>query len=388
MTAAPEPGLCRNCAHARVLRSARGSAFRRCGLHDRDPSYPKYPRLPVLRCAGHAPEDTEAAPMIRHHVLQTRTLRMHVAEQGEGPLVVLLHGFPESWYSWRHQLPALAAAGYRVVAPDQRGYGETERPEAIEAHDVVTLADDVIALLDALGERDAVVIGHDWGAPVAWHSALLHPSRVRAVAGMSVPYGGRPPQPPLARMREIFRDQFFYILYFQEPGVAEAELEADVHRSLRMFYYSASGDAPRAAAFAPHPKSAKLLDTMVDPPALPPWLTQRDLDYYAERFRISGFRGPLHWYRNFDRSWERTAALAGAVIEQPALFIAGERDPVLAWSGGQLERLPKVAPRLTESRVLPGCGHWVQQERPAEVNAALLRFLASLDGGERRSDTK
>jgi len=307
---------------------------------------------------------------------------MHVAEQGQGPLVLLLHGFPESWYSWRHQLTALAAAGYRAVAPDQRGYGDTDKPDAIEAYDVVTLADDVAALIDALGERQAVVIGHDWGAPVAWHAALLHPERVRAVVGMSVPYAGRPPGSPLARLQQTFEDIFFYILYFQEPGVAEAELQADVRRSLRTFYFSGSGDAPAGSAFSPHPKTAKLLDTMRDPAQLPAWLTETDLDYYTERFERGGFRGPLNWYRNFDRSWQRTEALAGKKVEQPALFIAGERDPVIAWSQRQLERMPQAVPHLRESVLLPGCGHWVQQERPAEVNAALLRFLGQLDADD------
>ncbi len=323
--------------------------------------------------------------MIQHRILQTRHLRMHVAEQGQGPLVLLLHGFPESWYSWRHQLTALAAAGYRAVAPDQRGYGDTDKPEAIEAYDVVTLADDVAALIDALGERQAVVIGHDWGAPVAWHAALLHPERVRAVVGMSVPYAGRPPGSPLARLQQTVADAFFYVLYFQEPGVAEAELQADVRRSLRTFYFSGSGDAPAGSAFSPHAKTAKLLDTMRDPAQLPAWLTEADLDYYTTRFERGGFRGPLNWYRNFDRSWQRTEALAGKKVEQPALFIAGERDPVIAWSQRQLERMPQAVPRLRETVLLPGCGHWVQQERPAEVNAALLAFLGQLgaDGSAR-----
>jgi pimeloyl-ACP methyl ester carboxylesterase len=223
-----------------------------------------------------------------------------------------------------------------------------------------------------------VVVGHDWGAPVAWHAALLHPDRVRAVVGMSVPYAGRPPSSPLARLQQTFKDIFFYILYFQEPGVAEAELQADVRRALRSFYFSASGDAPAGSAFSPHPSTAKLLETMREPEQLPPWLSEADLDYYTQRFERGGFRGPLNWYRNFDRTWERTAPLAGRKIEQPALFIAGDRDPVIGWSRRQLERMPEAIPHLQESLLLPGCGHWVQQERPAEVNAALLRFLARL----------
>jgi pimeloyl-ACP methyl ester carboxylesterase len=317
--------------------------------------------------------------MNRQRTLDTNGIRLQVTEAGEGPLVLLLHGFPESSHSWRHQLRALSEAGYHAVAPNQRGYGHSDRPHAIEAYDVVTLVDDAIGLIDTLGEKQAVVVGHDWGAPVAWNAALLHPDRVRAVAGMSVPYGGRPQGSPLAAFRAIFKDIFFYMLYFQEPGVAEAELEADVRRSLRTFYYSASGDAPAGGGTGPHPNTAKVLDTMRDCTTLPPWLTEADLDAFTEAFEHSGFRGPLNWYRNFDRSWKRTAALADRKIEQPATFIAGDRDPVIAMGRRQLERLPKIAPRLFESLLLPGCGHWVQQERPEEVNAALLRFLRTLD---------
>jgi pimeloyl-ACP methyl ester carboxylesterase len=366
-------GLCAGCEHLRRVRSARGSEFVLCARSALDPSFPKYPRLPVRQCKGYV-------PCVNHRTLQTQGIRLHVAEQGEGPLVLLLHGFPESWFSWRHQLPALAAAGYRVVAPDQRGYADSDRPEAIDAYDQVTLVDDMVGLLDALGEERAIVVGHDWGAPVAWHMALLHPERVRAVVGMSVPYGGRAQSPPLHKLEATFKDIFFYILYFQEPGVAEAELEADVRKSLRTFYYSASGEARAKVAFSPHPKSAKLLETMTDPTTLPPWLSEADLDYFTTQFERSGFRGPLNWYRNFDRTWERTAQLAGKKIEQPALFIAGERDPVMSWSKGALERMPGLIPNLRESLLLPDCGHWVQQERPEQVNAALLRFLAELGG--------
>jgi pimeloyl-ACP methyl ester carboxylesterase len=367
----PEIGLCLSCEHVQRVRSARGSDFLLCGLSRLDPRFPKYPRLPVRQCKGYV-------PCVIHRTLETRRLRLHVAEQGQGPLVLLLHGFPESWYSWRHQLPVLARAGYHVVAPDQRGYGSSDRPQAIDAYDQVTLVEDMVGLLDTLGEEQAIVVGHDWGAPVAWNMALLHPERVRAVVGMSVPHAGRPPSSPLARFKELFKNTFFYMLYFQEPGVAEAELEADVRRSLRMFYYSASGDAKPGSAFSPRDKSAKLLDTMADTETLPAWLTEADLDYFTAQFEQSGFRGPLNWYRNFDRTWERTAEIADKKIEQPALFIAGDRDPVLAWSRRQLERLPEIAPKLRASILLPGCGHWVQQERPAEVNSALLSFLEQL----------
>jgi pimeloyl-ACP methyl ester carboxylesterase len=365
-------GLCASCQHLRSVRSARGSDFVLCALSRVDPRFPKYPGLPVRQCSGYVPS-------VIHRTLTTNGIQLHVAEQGEGPLVLLLHGFPESWYSWRHQLPALAAAGYRVVAPDQRGYGASDKPHAIDAYDQVTLAADVAGLIDVLGEKQAVVIGHDWGSQVAWHTALLHPDRVRAVCGMSVPYGGRGSSSALGRMREVFKDNFFYILYFQEPGVAEAELEADVRKLLRMFYYSASGDAPPRSAFSLQKSSATLAASMADTDVLPAWLSEADLDYFTAQFEQSGFRGPINWYRNFDRTWERTAQLADKKIEQPALFVAGERDPVLAWSPQALPRMRELIPNLRETLIVPGTGHWVQQERPEEVNAALLRFLGQVN---------
>jgi pimeloyl-ACP methyl ester carboxylesterase len=314
-----------------------------------------------------------------HRTLETNGIHLHAMEQGQGPLVLLLHGFPESWYSYRHQMPVLAQAGYRVLAPDQRGYGDSEKPHAIEAYDIVSLANDAAGLIDAMGEKQAIVVGHDWGAQVAWHVALLHPERVRAVVGMSVPFGGRARSAPLARLKETFKDKFFYMLYFQEPGVAETELELDVQRSLRMFYYSGSGDASDGGAFTPHAASARLLDTMRDPDQLPAWLGEADLDYQTAQFERSGFRGPINWYRNFDRSWERSEQLAGKSIEQPALFITGKRDPVLRWSQRALARMPQFMPQLRETVLLPDCGHWVQQERPEAVNAALLKFLKQLE---------
>lgn len=315
---------------------------------------------------------------IQHRMIDAHGVRLHVAEAGQGPLVVLLHGFPESWYSWRHQLTALAAAGYHAVAPDQRGYGDSDKPYAVEAYDQVELAADVAALIDAFGERRAVVVGHDWGAPVAWHSALLHPDKVRAVVGMSVPYSGRPPVSPLTRMRELFRGIFFYMLYFQREGVAEAEFETDVRTSLRRMYLALSGEAPSEGAIALAPPDAAFLPTLWDDGSLPSFLRPEDLDYYVAQFEKSGFRGPLNFYRNFDRTHERTAAVAGAKVEQPALFLAGERDPVIALSQKQLERMPAVVTDLRGMHLFPGTGHWVQQEQPDATNAAILRFLSEL----------
>ena len=316
-------------------------------------------------------------PDVSHRTVQTNGIHMHIAEAGSGPLVLLLHGFPELWYSWRHQLPALAEAGYHAVAPDLRGYGSTDAPEAIESYSMLNMTADVAGLLDALGERQAAVVGHDWSAPIAWHCALLYPELVSAVAALSVPYLPRPPRPPIQLLRRAFADRFFYMLYFQEPGLAEAELDADTRRSLRVFMYQASGDAPRVPAAAwRKPANAKLLDGMTDPEKLPAWLREEDLDYYAREFERTGFRGGLNRYRNMDRDWEELAHLANAKVEQPALFIAGGRDGVLAFS--RLEPMKANVPKLRKVVILPGCGHWTQQERPAEVNAELIEFLRGL----------
>ncbi len=306
----------------------------------------------------------------------TNGIRMRIADEGAGPLVLLLHGFPESWYSWRHQLPALAAAGFRAVAPDQRGYGGSDAPQAIKEYDISHLVDDAVGLLDALDEGQAVVVGHDWGAPVAWHCALLRPERFRAVAALSVPYVGRSPSPPLEMFRALAGEHFFYIVYFQQPGVAERELEGDVRDTMRRFLYAASGDVTEPLDFWRKPKTAKFLDGLPNPQKLPPWLTETDLDYFTAEFRRTGFRGGLNWYRNLDRNWRLTAELVEAKVTQPALFIAGERDGVLAMI--PVDAMRPLVPNLTRLVMLPGCGHWTQQERPAEVNAALIQFLKGL----------
>ncbi len=315
---------------------------------------------------------------ITHRTIETNGIAMHIAEAGAGPLVLLLHGWPESWYSWRHQLPALAAAGYHAVAPDVRGYGRSDAPRAVEAYSMKELTADYVGLLDALGERTAVVAGHDWGAPMAWSSALLYPERYRAVVGMSVPYTGRPPAPPLQLLGQAFKGAFFYIVYFQDVGVAEAELEADPRRSLRLILYAASGDAPPAPGFAGKPKDSGLLDGMTDPAELPSWLSEEDLDYFAGEFKRAGFRGGINRYRNMDRDWHELPQLEGARIRQPALFIAGEKDGVIALNPGGVETMRRQCDDLRKVVLLPGCGHWTQQERPAEVNAELIAFLKGL----------
>jgi pimeloyl-ACP methyl ester carboxylesterase len=308
-----------------------------------------------------------------HRAVQANGINVHIAEAGDGPLVLLLHGFPELWYSWRHQLPALAAAGYHAVAPDLRGYGRTDAPDKVESYSMLNMTADAVGVLDALGESTAVIVGHDWGSPIAWHCALLYPDRFPAVVALSVPYVPRPPIPPIGLMKQMFAGRFFYILYFQEPGVAEAELEADVRRTLRLVLYAASGDAPTGLALSRKPNDAGFLDGMPEPEELPPWLKEEDLDYLVGEFRRTGFRGGLNRYRNMDRDWEELPHLADAKVQQPALFIAGDRDTVRGFTN--IEAMKANVPNLRGVVMLPGCGHWTQQERPEEVNAQLISFL-------------
>jgi pimeloyl-ACP methyl ester carboxylesterase len=318
---------------------------------------------------------------VAHRIVDTNGIRMHVAEQGSGPAVLLCHGFPESWYSWRHQLSALAAAGYRAMAPDMRGYGRTDGPAEIDRYTMLHHVGDMVGLLDALGERTAVIVGHDWGGPVAWNAALMRPDRFRAVAVLSVPYSPRGSVRPTVALRQAAGDHFMYMLYFQEPGVAEAELEGDVRATLRRVLSSASGDAPAGQEWRPiMPKTARFLDALVDPTLLPGWLTEADLDVYTAEFQRTGFRAGLSWYRAMDLTWELMAAYHHARVMQPALFIAGDRDLVIAMQRRALDQMKETVPNLSRLVMLPGCGHWTQQERPAEVNAELITFLRGLDG--------
>jgi pimeloyl-ACP methyl ester carboxylesterase len=321
-----------------------------------------------------------------HRMIEANGIHMHVAEQGDGPLVILCHGFPESWYSWRHQLATLAEAGFRAVAPDMRGYGQTDRPEAIDQYTLLHLVGDMVGLLDALGTETAVIAGHDWGAPVAWHTALLRPDRFRGVIGLSVPFIPRGQVYPSRDLPEA-DDALFYQRYFQDPGVAEADLERDVRFNVRTSLYGASGDAPLPATKpdpAAHvfmvPRQGGMMANRVDPVSLPSWLTDADIDVYTKQFERTGYRGGLNWYRNIDRNWALLAPFEGLKIEVPALYVVGDHDLVLAFRGmGPLvANLPKTVPALRNTIVLPGCGHWTQQERPQEVSAAIIAFLKDL----------
>ena len=318
---------------------------------------------------------------LNHRSIETNGIHMHFVEQGEGPLVIMCHGWPESWYSWRHQLSALAEAGFHAVAPDQRGYGQTDKPEAIEAYNILQLTGDIVGLVSALGEEKAIIVGHDWGAPVAWHCALLRPDIFYALGLLSVPYLPRIAGTMRATeaMSRMAGEQEFYQLYFQEPGKAEAEFEADVRKSMLAFLYSASGDPPPEQRWRfLFGKHEKLMDTVTVPDTLPDWLTAPDLDFFTKEFEQSGFRGGLNWYRNIDRMSELTPFLIGAKIQQPTLFVAGDIDAVVLMYGEQIKTLEQNIPNLKKKVMIPGAGHWIQQERPSEVNELLVEFLKGL----------
>ena len=313
--------------------------------------------------------------------LQVNGITLEVHVEGEGPLCVLVHGWPELWWSWRHQLGPLVAAGYRVAVPNVRGYGRSDAPPDVAAYRMTELAADIAGLVEVLGEESAILIGHDWGAPIVWSTALLHAARVRAVVGMSVPHVGRGgPMPPTQLFGALHADRFFYIRYFQQPDVPEQELERDVRTSLATIYLMNAADATAATRQEMRARQHGYLDGMTPPDTLPAWLSEEDLDRYTEAFTHSGFRGGLHRYRNMDQDWHDLEAFESTPIRQPALFLAGEHDSVLRYAPG-MDMLALMRPYFTDLRgqhIIAGAGHWVQQEQPGAVNAELLSFLQGL----------
>jgi pimeloyl-ACP methyl ester carboxylesterase len=315
-------------------------------------------------------------------MIDSNGLRMRIAEAGRAsdPLVVLAHGWPESWFSWRHQLSALARAGYHAVAPDMRGFGSTDAPLEVQDYDIQHLVADMVGIVDEAAAEQAVIVGHDWGSVVAWQAALMHPQRFRAVAAMSVPHFGRPPAAPTQIWKQRHGDNFYYILYHQQPGTAEAEYDADPEGLLRMLY--ASPDTPRAAPTItdPHRNSGGWIGRWGQPLKLPDWMSESELAVYVDEFRAAGFRGGLNWYRNFDRNWALMEGL-DPVVRVPALFIVGDRDLVIAGMDQEMleKRMRPLVPDLHPIVWLEGAGHWIQQERSTECNQALLEFLAQLD---------
>jgi len=315
-------------------------------------------------------------------IVQTDGLKQQVLEAGEGPLVLLIHGFPELGISWRAQVEALAEAGYHAVAPDMRGYGGTDKPEEIAAYSVLHLVGDMVDLVRALGKETCTVVGHDWGAPVAWHCALTRPDVFTAVAGLSVPFQprrpGGAPTPIMAAMSKRAGLGELYINQFQAPD-HHLIFEADVAGGLRKGFYAYDGATPperQSTGFiAP---GHNFLSEVAEDASLPPWMSEAHHAEYVAAFSAGGFRGPLAWYRNIDRNWALTAFLQGKQIRQPSMFIVGERDPVRHYAGQHEAGLRDWLTDLRGQTVLPGAGHWLQQERPDEVNAALIGFLKTL----------
>ena len=319
--------------------------------------------------------------MSQFRTIDVGELSLRCAMEGSGPLVILVHGFPESWYSWRHQLGPIAAAGFTACAIDVRGYGGSDKPHAVSAYALERIVGDLVGLADALKPVEpAILIGHDWGAPIVWNSALTHPDRFRAVAGLSVPFAGVPQRPFTEIFREHFTSQgkFFYQEYFQEPGVAEAEAEADPRGFVARMMYSISGDVPEGA-YWDKPLGATFLQGLPDPRPVP-WLSEIDLDYYEAEFKQSGFRGPLNRYRNHEADFAWLQRFSGRQIGQPSLFIGGTRDPATTLFGAVADPVAMMrlfAPKV-EGHVLEGVGHWTQQERPEQVNRLLLDWLRRL----------
>jgi pimeloyl-ACP methyl ester carboxylesterase len=329
------------------------------------------------------PESPAEAMGVHFRVIDSHGVKLRIAEMGAGPLVILVHGWPESWYSWRNQIPVLAKAGYHVVAPELRGFGHSDKPPAVDDYNILHLTNDLVAITDAMGEKRAVLVGHDWGAGISWNAILLHPERFRALVAMSVPYRPRPAEPPISTLKKLHGDNFYYVLYFQQPGVAEQEFDADPKKTLRRIYvlYGGHGtpvDPP--AVTDPKMAAGGWLPRIGEPKHLPSWLKHADLDYYAREFAYAGFRGGLNNYRNYDRNWELTPQLAGATISAPVLFIAGEDDPVIrGHTAESLTTMLKVTVKdLCGVTILPNAGHWIQQECPAAVNTALIKFLGEL----------
>lgn len=320
-------------------------------------------------------------PNIQQHTYHVNGVDLQVTSAGDpsGPCVILSHGFPESAYSWRHQMPVLADAGYHVLAPDQRGYGFSSSPKDVSAYGIQHLTGDLVALLDATGHDDAVFVGHDWGAMVVWEAARLHPQRVSAVVGVSVPFTAWPAR-PTDIMKAMWTDRFFYILYFQEIGPPERELEADVRRTMHNILWGASGEMFKGmpSEFPPM-EGTGFLDMFTDiPERLPDWLTKDDLDHYVRQFENSGFFGPVSWYRNLDANYEVLKDLSADLVSMPSYFIGGEKDGVIAGRPEYVDGMNGLLPNYRGKSMIPGAGHWTQQEAPEDFNAALLGFLKSL----------
>lgn len=319
---------------------------------------------------------------IRFDKISSGNINLRVARAGSGPLVILVHGFPESWYSWRHQIKPLLEAGYEVAIPDVRGYGGSDKPHPINAYSIESLTADMAAIARALSPADkSVIIGHDWGSPVAWNTALLFANQFCAVGGLSVPYIPPGDTTAIDLFRKIYTDKglFYYMVYFQEEGVAEAELQTDPERTIRLFYSALAADAKDKAWQQKKPATARLFDGIPEPEMPRPWLSEQDVQYYASQFVRSGFRGPLNRYRNFNRDNEFLKQRGTDAISQPSLFIHGDKDLVnRMYPEGPVEAMKPHVSARHRAVTIENCGHWTQQEKPDAVNEILLDWLATV----------
>ncbi len=320
--------------------------------------------------------------------LDANGVAIRAAVEGEGPLVLMVHGFPESWYSWRHQITPIAEAGFTACAIDVRGYNGSQKFPEVADYSMEAIVKDVRGVAEALAPgQPAILLGHDWGAPIVYNTALIHPDKFTAVGALSVVYTGVPQRSFDEIIKEQFDDKnvFFYQSYFRDPGRAEAVFDANPRDFLRKFYYIGSGDVDlsKLAGGMAKDASATLLDGMPDPEVFPAWLSDADLDYFVHEFEQSGFFGPLSRYRNHTRDFNYLQQFKDRLINQPAFFIAGDKDGAFSGFGAMgdpIAVMRNFVPNLEGGHVLPGCGHWTQQERPAEVNALLVPWLKTLKG--------
>jgi len=322
--------------------------------------------------------DADDPDAFHHCFAEVNGIRLHYVDEGQGPLVILLHGFPYLWYMWRRQILALAEAGYRVVAPDLRGYGQSDRPEAIEAHDISQHVGDVVGLMAALGAASATIVGHDVGASVAQSAAMMRPDLFSGLVMLSTPLPPRARVRPTTALRAMVKGRMHHHLYFLQLDKPERELASDTRKTLRSIHYAVSGSAVGADRWRVFFKPGEsILDAFTDPKEFPSWLSARAIDYYVDEYTRTGFTGTLNFYRCRDRNWEITSFLDGAVIRQPSMFIGGAADPSLepAEFRGRYDQLDAYLPGLQRKLLLPGTGHGAAEESPAQVNALLLAFL-------------
>ena len=322
---------------------------------------------------------------VEFKIVESNGINIRLAMMGEGPLVIFCHGWPESWYSYRYQLPAVADAGFKAVAYDVRGYGESDKPHEIEAYTMRNMTNDVVGIIDALGYDTAITIGHDWGGPIALNTAALNEDRISATGTLSVPFTGRGPMPTLDLWKEIYKDRFFYQLYFQKEGVAEEEFESDLSRALFMTYTNSDGrgmkfnfEKSQSGLVSEKTKDSTFLEGMEMFEDFPNWFTKEDLDYFVSQFEISGLRGPFNRYRAQNIDWHEIPELEGKILEQPAFFITGTLDPVNFFVPSDQSLTDRIKPNyknLLFAEELEGIGHWTQQEAPEEVNSFIIDFL-------------